>query len=323
MEKLPRGSNFTRAKLLWELGLNVAGNPATPYGGDRDMTIVVGNGSGAEFRPRLRMATGSPVLAHAVADGSLEMAMVNPSALLTQAYRGIGMFDKPLPLHVVAIYPTWDWFTIVLNPKSGITSLHEVREKRMPLHVSVKEDQTHATRMCTNQLLSHYGFSLDDIVSWGGRLNLTGSPTDARRIEALAKGDLDAIIDEAIPRWFDIALDAGMVPYEFEADALAHMTALGWQSAVLPKDRHKLLANDHTCLCFSGWPLYCRADLDEQLVYDVCASFAARQDEIKWEEDGFIGDVTQVFESTFATPNDVPLHAGAQRYLDERKSRGS
>ena len=61
MEDLPRGANFRRAKTLWELGLNFAGDPATPYGGNRDVCITIGNGSGEEFRPFLRMATGSPI----------------------------------------------------------------------------------------------------------------------------------------------------------------------------------------------------------------------------------------------------------------------
>ena len=37
MEPLPRGANFVRAKMLWEIGLHIAGNPETPYGGNRDM----------------------------------------------------------------------------------------------------------------------------------------------------------------------------------------------------------------------------------------------------------------------------------------------
>ena len=37
MEPLPKGANFVRAKTLWEIGLHIAGNPATPYGGNRDM----------------------------------------------------------------------------------------------------------------------------------------------------------------------------------------------------------------------------------------------------------------------------------------------
>jgi hypothetical protein len=71
MYPLPRGANFRRAKTLWELALHVAGNPGTPYGGDRDVCLVIGNGSGEHFRPKLRMATGSPILAHDVASGDI------------------------------------------------------------------------------------------------------------------------------------------------------------------------------------------------------------------------------------------------------------
>ena len=205
MERLPRGSNFKRAKMLWELGLNVAGNPATPYGGDRDMCITVGNGSGTSFRPALRMATGSPILAHDVANGHLEMAMVNPSGLLTQAYRGVGMFDKPLPLRAIGVYPTWDWFIFVVNPKTGIKSLWDIKKQQYPLHVSVKEDVTHSTRVMIDQVLGFYGYSLADIISWGGKLNVTGAPADPRRMTLLPDGKLDAIFDEGLAIWFNEA----------------------------------------------------------------------------------------------------------------------
>ena len=74
MEPLPRGANFKRAKILWELGLHVASRPEIPYGGNRDMCITVGSGSGEHFTPSLRMATGSAILAHAVVRGEVDMA---------------------------------------------------------------------------------------------------------------------------------------------------------------------------------------------------------------------------------------------------------
>src|SRR3990172_8876285 len=49
MEPLPRGANFVRAKMLWEIGLDVAGDLAIPYGGNRDMCITVGSGGQADF----------------------------------------------------------------------------------------------------------------------------------------------------------------------------------------------------------------------------------------------------------------------------------
>jgi hypothetical protein len=98
MELLPKGANFIRAKTLWEIGLHIAGNPATPYGGNRDMVITVGSGSGEAFRPWLRLATGSAILAEEVASGNgVDLAFVNPSALLTQAYRGVGLFQTRCP----------------------------------------------------------------------------------------------------------------------------------------------------------------------------------------------------------------------------------
>lgn len=315
---LPRGSNFKRAKMLWELGLHVAGNPLTPYGGNRDMCITVGNGSGTEFRPALRMATGSPVLAHDVAAGHLEMAMINPSGLLTQAYRGVGLYSEPLPLRVIGVYPTWDWFIFMVNPKTGLKSLRDIKEQRYPLHVSVKEDPTHSTRVFIDQALGFYGFSLADIVSWGGKLNLTGAPADPRRMTPLAEGTLDAIFDEGLAIWFDRALGHGMVPIDLEPEAFAYLETLGWRRNIVPASAFPNLSEDRPCIDYSGWPLYAHADLPEQTAYDVAAAFAARQSEIPWEDSGFKGDILQVFEDTYSTPRDVPLHPGAERFYRER-----
>mgnify|MGYP003342252527 CR=1 FL=1 len=192
MEPLPTGANFKRAKILWELGLHIAGNPDTPYGGNRDMNVVVGSGSGEEFRPWLQMASGSAIMAVGVAKGQVSAAFVNPSAMLTQAYRGTGLFHAPLPVRIVAMYPSYDRFVFMLNPKTGLKSLKDVKDRKYPLYVSVKEDVTHSTRVFIDQALSYYGFSLADIISWGGRLNLTGAPNDKRRMDALADGSLEA-----------------------------------------------------------------------------------------------------------------------------------
>src|SRR5262249_14671686 len=124
MELLPKGANFVRAKTLWEIGLHLAGNPATPYGGDRDMVITIGSASGTVCRPWLRVAAGSAVLAEQVAKGGgVDLAFGNPSALLSQACRGVGLFRAPLPVRIVAVYPSWDRFVFMIPPRTGIRSL--------------------------------------------------------------------------------------------------------------------------------------------------------------------------------------------------------
>jgi TRAP-type uncharacterized transport system substrate-binding protein len=317
MEPLPGGANFVRAKTLWEIGLQIAGNPATSYGGNRDMCIVVGTGSGTDFKPWLRLATGAAVLAEAVCRGDVELAFVNPSAMLTQAYRGVGIFDKPLPVRIVACYPSWDRAVCVVHPRTGITSLAQIKEKKIPLKLSLREEVDHSTRVLTDQLFSLYGFSLADLESWGATFQYVGPPGDMRRIRAMEAGEIDAILDEGISHneWFERSLAAGWQTVEIEPEIRKQLGELGWRTVVIPKGRYPHLDHDYTCLDFGGWPMYTRADLPDDDAYTMVAALADRVDEVPWE-DGFLG-IGQTGQETDATPLDVPLHPGAERWYRE------
>lgn len=317
MEVLPKGANFVRAKTLWEIGLHIAGNPATPYGGNRDMVITIGSGSSANFRPWLKLATGSAILAEEIAQGGgVDLAFVNPSALLTQAYRGVGLFTRALPVRIVASYPSWDRFVFMVHPRSGIRSLADIKAKRYPLRVSVREDPTHSTLVLIDQAFALHGFSLRDIEAWGGRLVLCGGPSDVRRLEPLARGELDAVFDEGIKVWLKEALAAGLVPVELDPGEFAALGRLGWRRVVLPKARFPLLTKDVDALDFSGWPLYANASLPDEVAYDICAALAAREAEIPWEA-GSENSALQMLRETAQTPMDVPLHPGAARWYRE------
>jgi TRAP-type uncharacterized transport system substrate-binding protein len=318
MEPLPKGANFVRAKTLWEIGLHLAGNPATPYGGNRDMIITIGSGSGATFRPWLSLATGSAILAEQVAKGDgVDLAFVNPSALLTQAYRGVGLFSAPLPLRIVAVYPSWDRFVFMIHPRTGIRSLADIKAKRYPLRVSVREDPTHSTLVLIDQAFALHGFALKDIESWGGRLIFCGGPSDIRRLEPLSRGEIDAVFDEGIKVWLDEALAAGLTPIALEPTEFDAMGRLGWRKVSLPKARFPRLARDVDTFDFSGWPIYANASLPEQVAYDICDALAAREAEIPWEK-GTGGTASHMGRESDSTPMDVPLHPGAERWYRER-----
>jgi TRAP-type uncharacterized transport system substrate-binding protein len=324
MEPLPKGANFIRAKFLWEIGLHLAGNPATPYYGNRDICISVGSGSGDKYKPWLRMSCGSPILAHAVARGELDAAIVNPSAMLTQAVRGKGLFSKPLPLCIVANYPSWDRFVFAVHPRLGLKSLTDVKAKKLPLRISTREDTTHSTRDLIGQVLEVYGFSLKDVESWGGSLQLNGGPGDARRLKAIADGTVDIIMDEGLALWLEPALAAGYQPLTLEPETFAKLGELGWRRVVMPKGQYRGLAADHACLDYSAWPLYARTDLPDDDAYKIVDAIAARQDEIVWENFNdwaqFKG-IGALGEETEATPRDVPLHPGAARWFREHGYR--
>lgn len=315
MEPLPRGAQFKRAKMLWEIGLGVAGDTAIPYYGNRDIAILVGNGSDRVYKPALRMAVGSPILAKGVVDGELDVAFVNPSAVLTQAYRGTGMYTEPLPVRVLASYPSWDRYVMTINPATGLKSLAEVKARKYPLRVSIREDTTHSTRVLQEQLFAFHGFSFDDIVSWGGSLQLNGPPMDPRRMAAIKNGEVDAVWDEGIVTWFDEALAAGMEVMPFDESELKHLTDIGWRRVTIPAGKFANLKRDYECIDYSGWPLYTRASLSDEDAWKICDAIAQRSDEIPWE-DSYTG-IGQIGAESEATPLDVPLHPGAERWYRE------
>jgi TRAP-type uncharacterized transport system substrate-binding protein len=256
-----------------------------------------------------------------VVQGDLDAAIVNPSGILTQAYRGTGMFAEALPVRILASYPSWDRFVYLIHPRTGIQSLQQIKEKRYPLRLSTREDRTHSTRVLIEQTFAAYGFTLADLESWGGSLQLSKGPGDERRMNALKAGTVDAVFDEGLILWFDAALASGMQPITPHEDVLARLEAIGWRRAMIPAGRYPHLKSDYLCIDFSGWPLYTRASLPDEDAYKICGAIHARESEIPWDTadpgSAYEG-VGQLGMSTPATPRDVPLHPGAARWYRDQ-----
>src|SRR5216110_2214758 len=169
------------------------------------------------------------------------------------------------------------------SPQDRFEIVADLKEKKYPLRLSIREDATHSTRVLLDQTLAVYGMLLKDIESWGGSFQLNGGPGDKRRLDALHAGTIDAIFDEGLVLWFDDALAAGMEPVPLDELAFEKLEALGWRKVVIPKGRYPHLKTDHECLDYSGWPLYTRASLPDDDAYKVVDAIHARKDEIYWE----------------------------------------
>jgi TRAP-type uncharacterized transport system substrate-binding protein len=132
-------------------------------------------------------------------------------------------------------------------------------------------------------------------------------------LQALGDQTIDAIFDEGLPLWFEAALAAGMKPVTLEDHVFKYLVDdLGWRKYTIEPSRFKGLDEKYTCIDYSGWPLYTRASLPEADAYKICDAIMMRQDAISWE-DSYTG-VSQLGENTDATPRDVPLHPGAERW---------
>jgi TRAP-type uncharacterized transport system substrate-binding protein len=312
MEHREVSGNEARAVMLTQIGLALMhGRQA------RDVCVVLGNGAGASFEPGLKIATGLIGLAHAVARGDIDAAFVNPSALLAQAYRGTGLFKEPLPVRTLATYPSWDRFVCAVQPKTGISSLQDLKDKRYPLRVSIREDPTHGTRLLLDDALAGAGFSLEDIERWGGEISYAKRPRDEDRLHQLRDGEIEAIFDEGVQSWFEEGLKYGLRPIDLGEAALQRLESVGWRRAILPASRFPALDRDCTGVDFSGWVLYCRESLPDDDAARILEAVAEREDEMPWEQGTYQG-LAHLGQDTDSTPRPVPLHPGAERWYRGR-----
>ena len=94
------------------------------------------SGTGPGNWPLTLFASDDPEVIDEVVSGKVQVAIMNPVDPLTLAYRGTGPFNKPLPLRVVTVIPSEDQIAFAVSERTGVTSLDEIRERRVPLRVT-------------------------------------------------------------------------------------------------------------------------------------------------------------------------------------------
>ncbi len=277
-----------------------------------DLRLTLGAVRDGSYKPSLTFANGDFDLAMLVAAGDVDVAAVNPSAFLSMAYRGTGPYPRPLPVRVIAVMPSLDVMLFALAERTGIAALSEIRERRYPLRVSVRRSQVHGTRFVADQVLNEHGFSLHDIESWGGSVHYADSPTDETRLEGMRNGEIDAVFDEGVRGWAPLAQESGMRFLDLEVRARQRLEAVGW--AVVPvRTALPEVQDDIVAPSFSGWPLFTRESVPDQLAFQMCQAIEEAGERMVWDSDRPV-TMADLCGGRPATPNDVPIHSGAERY---------
>ena len=156
---------------------------------------------------------------------------------------------------------------------TGITSLADIRDRKYPLKGwTALRGRRHPSVWCAERVLEAYGFSLDDIESWGGEvlrdrpryMNLPGY--------APVSEGFDAVFDEAIMtrRWRTPTEEHDIRFLPIDDAVLTTLEHPGCVTRHLPKGRFR--ASIPTCQSSTGgWLLFCRQDMDEDLAYHIHA----------------------------------------------------
>ncbi|HEX9452756.1 MAG TPA: TAXI family TRAP transporter solute-binding subunit [Candidatus Binatia bacterium] len=267
-------------------------------------------------------ATGSFPEIIGVAQGTYSLAWINPSAMLTMAYRGKGVFKKRLPLRTIATFPSFDVMGFAVHESTGITSLAQIKRERIPLRVSTgfvpKSDLTGSATMFTvAATLKAAGFSLADVKKWGGKINSVPRPSDPRRRAAIENGSVNAIFDEGIKSWGQTALDSGFRYLPVDGPVLRQLKSLGYRASAMSRCGFSGMTQDVPTIDFSGWPMIVHADLPNDVAYALCEAIELRKDMIPTDNFKPLS-MRQLCANDDEAPFDVPLHPGARRFYRER-----
>ena len=179
------------------------------------------------------MGTQDPAVIADVVRGDVHVSMLNPSAMLTLAARGTGPFSEPQPIVPIGIIPSYDQLAFAVSPESGVTSLDQIREDKVPLRISVRGSIDPATSLLVNEVLKAHGFGLDDIERWGGHISYDQPlPNDPTRLGAVERGELDAVFEEAVSTWTNRAAEMGMCFLPVSDEPLKRLTEQGFRAAI-------------------------------------------------------------------------------------------
>jgi TRAP-type uncharacterized transport system substrate-binding protein len=247
-------------------------------------------------------------------------AFANPAALARMAFLGRGCYQKKFPLRAIGVFPTWDRLVFAVHKDTGIHSLEEIREKKYPLSVSTRRGgKSHTTLFAVDAVLKSCGFSLKEIEKWGGKILRAGNPSGAERAEHIKSGAANAVFDEGIKSWGELALRSGMTFLPIKEKVIKRMKAIGFSTASVTPREFSELDREITTLDFSGWLFFCHRDLPSSTACRIAEAIDLSHPRIPVDHLDRKGMTMREFcQGGDGGPLTIPLHPGAKKYYRER-----
>src|SRR5712692_7220070 len=99
--------------------------------------------------------------------GAVDFHWFIPKYAAAWAMRGIAEFEgRAAPnVRAVAVFPQSDLMLFAVAPQCDISSIADIAERKLPLKIGLRGAQ-----YFTYEILHEYGFSVEDIESWGGHV---------------------------------------------------------------------------------------------------------------------------------------------------------
>jgi TRAP-type uncharacterized transport system substrate-binding protein len=261
-----------------------------------------------------------------VADGRCSVGFMNLTQLL-HAYFGEDAFKDDGPherLRLLALINHPTWLGVAVTESSGITDLAQVIEEKRPVKIRA------AAGGMVPALFEHFGWSGDVLAAFGAKLLATHDREGGLAMEAAiveparatwaVDGDFDVIIDTVyagftpeIHHWHEASIyhDLKFLPLP---ESLVDRLVAGrfGTHGILPRRLLRGLWYDVAAVQRLPQVIYCRDDLDDEIVRDLVRALDANRQLFRSAHLAFSYDPENV-----AQGSGVPLHRAARAYYDE------
>lgn len=278
---------------------------------DQQVRIEMRPPGGQQWRTALFASDGIEAVA-AVLGGDSQFAILNPATAIRSALLRLPG-ARGNELAAIATVPSYDQLGLSVRAEFGLHTLAELAAVKPRLRVSLRGNRpTHSVHLVLDDVLASAGISLDDIRSWGGEVRYDdGLPHKAPRTGLLRDGVIDAIFDEGVYNWVELANDAGLRFLSLSDDTVAQLQSQGYRSGTLRKDRYQTLETDVTTLDFSGFLVFTRCDADVEMVGKFCEAMVAAREKTGWQG-GPALPLEQMVSDTIDAPLPIPFHPAAE-----------
>lgn len=206
------------------------------------------------------------------------------------------------------------YVAVAVRNGSGINSLRDIAEKKMPVHLFTAE-KGQTSEFTAQVVLKSIGCSYDDIKSWGGSVE----HTDFSSIVNAAKdGRCDLFIQQISAghaSFTELLLTADFHVGQLDEQSLEFMKNNGYPLAVMPADTFPKQKKDILCAGVNS-TVNCNASFPDDAAYKIAKALYEHPEELAQGHKG-LANFKQSLAADTNSNGGLPIHPGALRYYKE------
>lgn len=282
----------------------------------------IGMAYGAQWPDLSRTLTevvpGDLVTVGAIARGEADFGFTTPPACVSIGYEGTGYFPEKLEnLRTIANFPHDDRLIWAASPELGARSIEDLRDKQVRVAIG---GEGGPVWFAVEKILEAYGMPRPELEARGWEFKQSDYLFGA--VSMGIRGEADVVIHEGrkTPAWQRLLQTRPMTFLPIREDVIAALASeYGFRPGVLAKGMlDGAVVEDVPTFDWSGWLLFTRDDVDEELVYRITSVIVEFKHLFEWAYQGLPQEkqdlVCPIEPAKLIDNLGAPLHAGAERY---------